>query len=74
VIVHLERHEGPPRVVEVALPMAGRDGPFALSTLACFECDRFRHFPVSARIAARLRAKGEPIPASFCEERFGRVR
>jgi Flp pilus assembly CpaF family ATPase len=77
VIVHLGRRAGSPRVVEVAQPMTSFGGPVGLSTLACLEFDkpggRFRHFPVSARIAARLRAQGEPIPPSFREDRFRRA-
>lgn len=77
VIVHLGDRDGPPRVVEVAQPMMSPGGPVGLATLACLEYDRaggrFRHFPVSVRIAARLRAHGEPIPRVFREDRFRRA-
>lgn len=69
-IVHLARSTGPPRVDEVALPVVSPAGPAGLATLACLERDGYRHFPLSARIAARLRANGEPIPAPFRAERF----
>jgi len=69
VIVHLGHRQGPPRVVEVVQRMISPRGPIGLATLACLEFDRpggrFRHYPVSARIAARLRAQGEPVPAAF---------
>ena len=77
VIVHLEQRDGSPRVVEVAQPVASPRGAVGLATLARRDPDspggRLRHFPESARIAARLRAQGQPIPAAFCEDRFRRA-
>jgi len=77
VIVHLEQRDGSPRVVEVAQPITSPRGAVGLATLACRDPDspggRLRHFPVTARIAARLRAQGQPIPAAFCEDRFRRA-
>jgi Flp pilus assembly CpaF family ATPase len=75
-IVHLGRRDGPPRVIEVALPMINPSGAIKLSTLASREFDtpggRWRHYPVSARIGARLRARGQRIPPAFREDRFRR--
>jgi pilus assembly protein CpaF len=76
-IVHLERtDDGARRVREVALPvLQGRH--YGLSTLVSFEPGRrrghgrFRHYPVSARLARRLRAGGESIPPVFRADHFG---
>lgn len=77
VLVHLDHRELTPHVAEVAAPMHNPGGSVGLCTVACREFDqpggRLRHYPVSARIAARLRAQGEPIPAAFREDRFRRV-
>lgn len=74
-IVHLAHAgDGTRRVGEVALPVL-RGRCCGLATLACYEAEpdrgRFRHYPLSARLAHRLRACGEPIPAAFCSDRFG---
>lgn len=77
VIVHLEQRDGSPWVVEVAQPIASPRGAVGLATLACRDPDspggRLRHFPVSVRIAARLRAQGQRIPAAFCKGQLRRA-
>jgi Flp pilus assembly CpaF family ATPase len=70
-IVHLERH----RVGELATPVL-LCRQCGLATVASFEtepahsCGRFRHYPLSARLARRLNNSGQPIPAAFREDRF----
>jgi Flp pilus assembly CpaF family ATPase len=70
-IVHLERTgAGAPRVGELATPVL-LCRQYGLTTLASFEpCGRFRHYPLPARLARRLRDSGQPIPAAFREDSF----
>lgn len=70
-IVHLERTgAGGDRVGEVATPVL-LCRQCGLATVASFEaepahsCGRFRHYPLSARLARRLNDSGQPIPAAF---------
>jgi pilus assembly protein CpaF len=75
-IVHLERTDaGTSRVGELATPVM-QCRQCGLATVASFEaeptpsCGRFRHYPLSARLAQRLRDSGQPIPAVFHADRF----
>lgn len=70
-IVHLEgTGTGTHRVGELATPVL-LCRQCGLATLASFEAEsacsrgRFRHYPLSARLARRLNTRGQPIPAAF---------